>query len=210
MNNIENKKNHFMDNPKYKTGYFNYKPIEIYKDIILFENFFLQEEMNYYIELLEKMTSTDWNSHGNYESSDFVLDVFFDRISLDIVKNWPVNDNGKPQSNMNFLDRILDLITPEYWSFQHTNFLKMLPGEKIEPMSSNFGEYDHSYVIAGYISDFEGGEITFPELNFEYKVKKGDLLIFPKQYSNGVKEVKSGIRYSYLDYMFAHPGYIIV
>ena len=29
MNNISNKKNHFMDNPKYKAGYFNYKPIEI-------------------------------------------------------------------------------------------------------------------------------------------------------------------------------------
>lgn len=46
-----------------------------------------------------------------------------------------------------------------------------------------------------YLSDFNGGEIFFPQIGFEYKAKAGDMLVFPgtgKEYDHGVRPLKSG------------------
>lgn len=51
-----------------------------------------------------------------------------------------------------------------------------------------------------YFNDnFEGGEVYFTKYSFEYKPKKGSVLIFPcnsVEYEHGVKPVTSGIRYT--------------
>lgn len=47
--------------------------------------------------------------------------------------------------------------------------------------------------------DYEGGEIYFPNLEFSYKPKKGDAIIFPcntEEYNHGVKTVTAGTRYT--------------
>jgi hypothetical protein len=47
--------------------------------------------------------------------------------------------------------------------------------------------------------DYEGGEIYFPNFNYEYKPKKGSIIVFPcnnKEYLHGVKVITSGIRYT--------------
>lgn len=58
----------------------------------------------------------------------------------------------------------------------------------------------HSLAALFYFSDgFEGGEVYFTNFPFEYKPKKGTLLIFPcndPEYEHGVKPVTSGIRYT--------------
>jgi predicted 2-oxoglutarate/Fe(II)-dependent dioxygenase YbiX len=46
-----------------------------------------------------------------------------------------------------------------------------------------------------YINDdYEGGELYFPALNFEYKPKAGDFITFPsyEKYTHGVRPVLSG------------------
>lgn len=47
--------------------------------------------------------------------------------------------------------------------------------------------------------DYEGGEIFFPNQDFCYKPKAGDIVLFPSggtEYPHGVKEVTSGKRYT--------------
>ena len=60
-------------------------------------------------------------------------------------------------------------------------------------------EYLTNSTIIYLNDDYEGGEIYFPNLNFTYKPKKGDAIIFPcntENYDHGVKEVTSGNRYT--------------
>lgn len=55
------------------------------------------------------------------------------------------------------------------------------------------------YGIVYYVnSDFEGGELFYPKLNITYKPEAGDLIIHPGtlEYMHGVRDVKSGVRYS--------------
>lgn len=81
------------------------------------------------------------------------------------------------------------------------------------------------YGLVAYFGDFEGGEIFYPNLNpdgtkkvdnfdgpcFEYKPEKGDVVIHGafSDYSHGVREVKSGIRYAYSNFVLKYdenPG----
>jgi hypothetical protein len=44
-------------------------------------------------------------------------------------------------------------------------------------------------------SDYEGGEIYFPELDYEYKPKAGDLMTFDPTHPHGVRGLTEGTRY---------------
>jgi len=81
------------------------------------------------------------------------------------------------------------------------------------------------YGLVAYFGDFEGGEIFYPNLNpdgskkttnfdgpcFEYKPNKGDVVIHGafSDYAHGVREVKSGVRYAYSNFVLKaedNPG----
>jgi hypothetical protein len=57
-----------------------------------------------------------------------------------------------------------------------------------------------SHTALVYINDdYEGGEIYFPNFDFEYKPKRGDAILFPcnrDEFMHGVKEVTKGNRYT--------------
>jgi len=74
-------------------------------------------------------------------------------------------------------------------------------GSELEPhIDFTEEELKNSLGILFYFNDeFEGGEVYFTNFPFEYKPKKGTLLIFPcnnPEYKHGVKPVTSGIRYT--------------
>ena len=61
--------------------------------------------------------------------------------------------------------------------------------------------YDFSYTTPPHISvvvylnsQFEGGEICFPDYELEIKPAKGDLLFYDSSIKHEVKEIKSGYR----------------
>jgi hypothetical protein len=72
------------------------------------------------------------------------------------------------------------------------------------------GSMEHrklSFVIA--LSDpgaYEGGELYFPTLGQEFKLKKGSGIIFKPELLHGVKPVISGTRYTLLSFMFDEDG----
>jgi hypothetical protein len=52
-----------------------------------------------------------------------------------------------------------------------------------------------------YINDeFEGGELSFPDLGFDYKPKAGDFISFPADYWHRVWPVTSGTRRTIIDF----------
>jgi len=81
------------------------------------------------------------------------------------------------------------------------------------------------YGLVAYLGDFEGGEVFYPNLNpdgtkkvdnfdgpcLEYKPEKGDVIIHGAftDYAHGVREVKSGIRYAFSNFVLKYeenPG----
>lgn len=67
-------------------------------------------------------------------------------------------------------------------------------------MDNHLGYEYLEYSSVLYLNDdYSGGEIFFPDLDFEYKPKAGDLVMFPcnsNEYRHGVKKVLSGSRYT--------------
>lgn len=51
-------------------------------------------------------------------------------------------------------------------------------------------------------TNYMGGELFFPYLDIEYQAKAGDIVIFPCNFyaTHGVKTVKEGVRYCYLEF----------
>ena len=78
------------------------------------------------------------------------------------------------------------------------DLLKYEPGEEYT-VHSDYAP-NKKRVVSGLIylnEDFEGGELEFPLLNFTYKPKAGDLVLFPSNYiyAHAAKPVTSGTRY---------------
>lgn len=68
-----------------------------------------------------------------------------------------------------------------------------------------------SFGLVIYFGEFEGGEVFYPNLGVEVAPQPGDLVIHGAHYGHehGVKEVTSGVRYAYSNFMLArekNPG----
>ena len=151
--------------------------------IHIFENFIEQEDcdlaVNFFNELKNqgkfnrmkdfRLTILD----KNFETSDYIINKYLDKFRKMHNKSY-------------------DLIT---------FFLSIYePGSYIEPHQDRYGPtYLDSEGILFYFNDnFEGGELYFPQWDYEIKPKKGMAVIFPcsnPEYLHGVKETTSGIRY---------------
>ena len=173
----------FKENPGIKLG----------EEIYLYENFYKDLDLIEF-QLLE-MKESDWNKHGNYEDNDHEIEYWNNILSLDFV-------------DKKFHDSIINFVSPKYWILSHGNFIRLRPQETI-PVYNNAMPNSIEYILAYYAGDFTGGEVLFLDDDIKYQPKKNDLIIF-KPCSFDISPVSSGIRYSYLDYLIKHPGYIVV
>jgi len=81
--------------------------------------------------------------------------------------------------------------------FQHPHADKELHEGENAGKPNDFPWYDIGSLF--YLNDdYEGGELYFPNQNLEFKPSPGSAFFFPgdMNYVHGVKEVKSGIRYT--------------
>jgi hypothetical protein len=176
--------------------------VEIHNDIFLYKNFLDPELLSDYRNKLDSFSENDWHQHGNFEIGDHEETFWGDKCSLDVI-------------DYVFHDPIFNFFAPNYWMYQHANFVRLDSGQS-SPVDDNTSFYVNDYKIADYkvalyLGEFEGGEISFPELDFKYKPEENDLLIFKvdKTYSHETLEVTSGTRYAYIDCLIPHPGYFM-
>jgi len=182
-------------------------------NIVTIENFILDEEiikLNNFIRnnKVWDVTQSDVNENGvvTYDHSYWV-----DRVVTypNIMKTDP--------SIVDTIEEMVDRLKKEVDSFFNVDvhpttpaMVRWLPGQLQMPHAdkelhegpdagkpNSFPWYD----IAGlfYINDdYEGGELYFPNQGIEFKPKKGAAYFFPgdMNYIHGIREVKSGIRYT--------------
>jgi hypothetical protein len=182
-------------------------------NIVTIENFILDEEivkLNDFIRnnKIWDVTESDINENGTvtYDHSYWV-----DRVVTypNIIKTDP--------SIVDTIEEMVDRLKKEVDAFFNVDahpttpaMVRWLPGQLQMPHAdkelhegpdagkpNSFPWYD----IAGlfYINDdYEGGELYFPNQGIEFKPKKGAAYFFPgdMNYIHGIREVKSGIRYT--------------
>jgi hypothetical protein len=167
--------------------------IKLGPDIYLYKNFY--HDLEAFEFKLNSIEEDMWNTHGNYSENDHKETFWDNKLSPDFV-------------NKDFHDTIINFVSPRYWILSHGNFLRLKSGEKIYDQEHTIPK-EFKYILGFYAGDFTGGEINFIDFGITYKPEKNDLIIF-KPTNFKVGEVTSGIRYSYLDYIIEHPGYILV
>lgn len=176
--------------------------IKLNEEIYLYKNFLDKELLDIYKDKLNNFAEEDWHQHGNFEIGDHEQTFWGDKCSLDVIDNQ-------------FHDPIFNYFAPNYWMYQHANFVRLKTGQSSE-LDKNLSFYVNGsliadYKIALYIGEFEGGEINFPNIELKYKPEENDLLIFKVDdtHSHETLEVLSGTRYAYMDCLIPHPGYFM-
>lgn len=177
---------------------------EIHEGIYSWKNYVPQERLDYYVNLLENLSEESWYIHCNSEDGDISGQFLDGKLSYDIVE--------RP-----FMNKLITLFgTDMLWIYCHGNFLRLKTGE------GSSREDSYTQIVKGfapfiqkklaiYMSEFSGGEIVFPEIDFEYKPEPGELLVFDinDKLDHYTKPVTSGTRYVYMDYVIKHPGYFM-
>jgi hypothetical protein len=162
------------------------------EDIYLYENFY--RDIDSIESSLAEMSEADWKTHGNYEAEDHSNNIWNDRLSLDFI-------------GRNFHDSIINFVSPQYWILSNGNFIRTRTTD--DSVSQDMSTFeDIPYALAYYAGNFSGGEIRFINLGLTYSPKRNDLLIF-KPTEIEVLKVKSGVKYSYIDFLVKPPGYFM-
>lgn len=165
----------------------NFEKLE--KNIWVIHDFITLEERKYYIDIAESASEEDWWKrepgwwHGKF---------------------LPIPKDSKIPNQI--VERIkLWIEDPNQWIWGSPSSIhRIKPGEKMFLHADNpreRGKFNNwvelSFVL--YHNDFNGGEVIYPELKFEYKPLAGDLLMHPGtfKYLHGTNEVLEGpIRYN--------------
>jgi hypothetical protein len=133
---------------------------------------------------------------------------------------WYNNKLTRPiQQLIPIYEKMRNLVMPEYEILPEISVTRLIKGESMYVHADSPGKNNkdlvtsddpyetcHSidYGLVLYLNDdYEGGEIYYPNRGIVYKPKCGDLVIHSslEEYSHGVKEVLSGIRYVYSNFI---------
>jgi hypothetical protein len=171
----------------------------INNNFYLFSNFMGKEYEEYANYAISSLNESIWfGQHFRYKIDDFIES---DGRNLTI---------GVAGRNLEVLYQdISNFFNPEY------NIINFTEISRTRPLDNNtfngkvlLNIKSIDYVIIYFLGNFIGGELYFPQNNFTYSPKNDDLFIFPKEYFEDliVKDVISGVKYTYLNYAIKEIG----
>lgn len=181
----------FTENPNFK---------KLHDQIYVWENFLTEEEQKKYYEIADSISEEEWGEHDN-NPNPF----------------W----NGKlsrPHREVFLLgNKINEILQPEFMVPPVSIFTRTPIGQGMgvhidrgdEDLSDEyFNDFETcchvEYGLLTYFGDWEGGELYYPDLDFSFKPKPGDLIIHSAlpPYAHGVHPVTSGKRYLYANFAY--------
>jgi predicted 2-oxoglutarate/Fe(II)-dependent dioxygenase YbiX len=114
-----------------------------------------------------------------------------------------------------FDEKMESLIKPlvkEAWGVhirQHaeTHFVRYCPGNYYTPHTdTGLHRSDRYFTVICYLNDdFEGGETSFPQLNYRVKPRSGKAVICPATYLHCAEPVTSGEKYILVSWLIGPP-----
>jgi len=162
--------------------------------VYVWHNFLSTEELS---TIMEEINTKHWtvDSRQNWEFKSFAK--FKDKIieslnmpDIDIPNMDSVIRRGAGDGMEPHVD-IENYMNPVYYN-------EIDKESDVEKVSFKMARYG---MIIYFNDDYESGDIHYPEYNFSYKPKAGDLVIHDARNIHAVKYVKSGYRYTHSSYI---------
>jgi len=177
---------------------------EISDGIYSYKNFMGKSFNNFIKEICDEFTEEEYEiDHYNYNPGDMV--------------NHDPHLHGKIISALTrhihaqeLLLSIRNLFSPQYCLFYYTELFRLQSGQSFPAQTFRENIISPKYKIAYFCGDFTGGEISFKHIDLHYKVEPDELIIFDASYLSSINEVKSGTRYSYINYIYNDPGVLMI
>lgn len=184
---------------------------KIDEKIFYYPNFVPQEKVKQINKIMDQYTKEEIGEKNYIDAIDWYRDKISPRIP-ELIEVW---------------DLISEFLAPEYIIHPTLHLQVIRPGDGgMFIHCDSPGEGNHEdltqidkwntccvihYGAVAYFGDFEGGENLYPNQQLEFQVKPGDLIIHGahSDVQHGVKEVTSGIRYAYANFVLPtekNPG----
>lgn len=169
---------------------------KIENKIFIKKNFISEEEYSNLIFDAENLSEDKWNTHPTDSHEDGM-------ISINLHTTMPISQ------------RLIDSIIPKYWINEHKTINRISPNH--EPSKFGWDSWNVAdYLAVFYFGNFEGGNLKCfkSDLETEYdliNIETNTLYLLP--ITNGEKyqseKVKSGIKYSWVDWVYHHAEWAI-
>ena len=188
---------------------------DVYKEPfphLIVKNFYNEEELELIWEELKFYTHPgklyDAKDFGgivdNTNSKAIILDQLYRNYSHKQSENVNGNPNYRLMSNILTVSRkifesgILDVFSnihgccsiAKFANWDATKVRYYHNGEYYEPHTDKSMQFLAFYYIHKEPKKFSGGEVSFPQYNYEYSCDNNSLIMFPGWVEHGVKEVK--------------------
>jgi hypothetical protein len=179
---------------------------KISSDIILFKKSFTDDECEYIINTIE--TYPAWE-----EATTFGKIENYRKTKVDyLVKRYGINSQlFKAHSIIGYNFKVaFESLMNFYKKNENESHLFYTSDEGVQILKYEPGEYYHEHIDSGpqvkrihscvmFLNDeYEGGEISFPRQELDFKGETGDIIFFPSNFTHPhiAKEVKSGVKYT--------------
>jgi hypothetical protein len=179
---------------RFEQIYLKDKPgfVDIGNGILKYENFLNGENYNYLLFQCDSLDEESWSTHPT--GSDL-----YGRISI-------------PIGTQVLSSTVIEAIVNEYWTNEHNTVNRTRPNDDV---SRSWGGADSwksaDYVLCYYLGEWTGGDVTILSDDSKLKLETNTLYCFPinegQQYQSD--EVESGIKYSYVDWIYKHSDWIM-
>lgn len=170
-------------------------------DIVVIEDFVTDEElalcMGYFLRFDNEYQDKD-SSMNQVDTADF-FSVF--------VADSPFSESGSVMTIFMELQKRIEDTSQKLFNLSDVQYTQLngfsrLRGVGVLPHADDLNPNIDNHVYYGCIvywnDDYDGGELTYPELSLSHKPKAGSLLIHPGsiEYTHGVDKVTRGQRFS--------------
>jgi predicted 2-oxoglutarate/Fe(II)-dependent dioxygenase YbiX len=163
------------------------------KNIHIFNNFLSKDDLGLAMNLIKSANFESRRETTPYDQNLLASDTMPDELSQLLNKRYA----EKYEEIQSFYD--FKIMKPKKYHYHvvHRNSAESNPIMGLHHDTYSDSGYAVSAVVY-YNDDFEGGEIHFPNQNFTYSPKAGDLIVFlpTEEYAHEVLPVTSGVRYA--------------
>jgi hypothetical protein len=171
--------------------------IKLADEIYVFKNYIPKDMCDRYVALLDSYPIESFKEDNETQA------WYRDRMSPDILEL------------IDIWEHVSELIYPEYYINPQTQIIASRPGQEgmfvhcdspgkgMVDMLTQVDTYSTcsliDYGVVAYLSEFEGGDVFYPNLGISYKPEAGDVIIHSAftPYEHGTMPVLSGVRYAF-------------
>lgn len=174
---------------------------EIGPNIYVVSNALTQKEIDRILTICRNATQEDWEMFYRSRVEEIKEKTIADERNVHTAENernyW--FDKSLYLDDLDFCESLIEKVKPFFGDKFHIPTITEIHRQQIGEGMDEHADMGHRSDLLRsaifYINDdYEGGELYFPALKFEYKPKAGDFITFPsyEKYMHGVRPVLSG------------------